>query len=97
MIDLTKESRKGQEAKRILENDLVRETLDGMRQAIMQKWQDAPINDREGQHELKIMFKLLTDFENNLKNLMKSGQYADFEIEAQKKREQQREKIKRFA
>ena len=97
MIDLTKDARRGQEAKRLIEHELIRETLDGMRQAIIDKWENAPISDREGQHELKLMMKLLNDFEGNFKTIIRSGQLADFEIESQRKREQQREKIKKWA
>lgn len=90
------ESRRGHEAKRIIEHELVRETLDGMKQAILAKWEHAPIADRESHHELKIMLKLLNDFEGNLKAIIRSGELADFEIESEKKRQAIKDRAKRF-
>jgi len=43
------------------------------------------------------MLKLLNDFEGNFKTIIRSGQLADFEIASQRKREQQMEKIKKWA
>lgn len=96
-MSLREESKRGEEARRLLENPLFREAIDGIKSAIVQKWQEAPIMDREGQHELKLMLKLANDFEANIIRVMNSGKVADFELESMRKRQELQDKVKRYA
>lgn len=91
------ESRRGHEAERILQNEIFREAMDGILDAILHKWMDCPIADIQGQHELKLMHKIAKDFEANITRVMKSGQMADFEIASIRKRDELKAKVKRYA
>lgn len=75
------ESQRGHEARRLMENPLYREAIDSMREGIVQKWRSAPIRDREGMHELKLMDKLLSDLEAYIRQIAETGKMADIQLE----------------
>lgn len=84
------ESVRGHEANQILEHPLFREAIDTMRQAIIDKWRAAPIRDREGMHELKLMDKLLSDLEGYFKHIAETGKMAEIQLEQARKVEKLR-------
>ncbi len=59
--------------------------MKAVRDGIIEKWEAAPIRDIDGQHELKLMLKLLGDLQNNIKNFVDSGKLAKIEIEEDRK------------
>ncbi len=83
---LTQELDRGSRAKDILENELYRESWDTVEQALIQKWRDCPIRDKEGQHELKLMLKLLQDAKGHLERVMESGKLAESRLQQLKQR-----------
>lgn len=95
-MNLHQISQKGHEAERLLENPLLKEALDSMNIAIHQKWEDSPLTDTQGQHELRLMLKLMKDFEGNLKRFVQDGKMARFELETIKKRDELDAKVRRF-
>ncbi len=80
-LDVTR----AQQAKHLLDNPIYQESIKSVREAIIKAWSDAPIRDIDGQHELKLMLKLLTDLENNILRVVNDGKIAQIEIERQKK------------
>lgn len=80
-LDVTR----AQQAKHLLDNPIYQESIKSVREAIIKAWSDAPIRDVDGQHELKLMLKLLTDLENNILRAVNDGKLAQIEIERQKK------------
>lgn len=96
-MNLKEIAQKGHDADRLLENPLLREALDSMKAAIVQKWEESPLTDTQGQHELRLMLKLLKDFEGNLKRFVQDGKMADFEIDTIRKRDELKAKVKRYA
>lgn len=87
---------KGNRADDLLKNEVFTEALANLRQAILNKWQECPIRDLEAQHELKLMVKLLADLEANIRAFVQDGKLAQFEIEQQRKRDEQRQKVRRY-
>ena len=81
---LEETSYKGRRAAEIIENPVFKEAWDGLRQAIHDKWESCPVRDVEGQHELKLMLKLMGDLESNLKHFINDGKIADVEISNEK-------------
>lgn len=63
-----------------------------VRDAIIAKWEASPVADVEGQHELRLMRKLLADLEVNIKTVIDTGKLAQVQIE----RESKLDKAKRF-
>lgn len=84
-MEAHEESNRGHEARRILDNPLFREAIDTLREGIIGKWRAAPIRDREGMHELKLMDKLLTDIEGYLRSVLDTGKMADIQLEKERK------------
>ena len=95
-MNLNQRAKKGREAQQLLSNEIFSEALSNLRQAIYQKWQVCPVRDKEGQSELHLMNKLLTDLEKNIKAFVTDGVAAEFEIEHQKKQEKLKEKLGKF-
>ena len=89
-------SDKGNRADELLNNEVFKDALANLRNAIVAKWQECPVRDVEAQHELKLMTKLLTDLEANIRVFIQDGQMAVFEINEQRKRDEQRRKVQRF-
>lgn len=75
------EYRRGEQARLILENEIYTEAFEGVRAALISKWEDAPIRDIEGQKELKLMLKLLKDVQANIQHVMNTGKLAKNMIE----------------
>lgn len=71
---------RGEAAKRLLDDPLLIEAFDGIRKAILEKIEDAPIRDRDGVHELKLMLKLLKDVRSHLELAIANGKVASFRI-----------------
>ena len=85
MDKLRQEINRSEEAKRILDSEMFQAAEQGVRAAIMHKWATSPIADREGQHELRLMLKLLDDLLLNFKAALNDGVLARVEITRQSK------------
>lgn len=60
---MTQEERldRGIKAERIINDPLYADAYEQVKAAILSAWESAPVRDREGQHELKLMLKALGD------------------------------------
>ena len=81
---------KGTRAEQLLGSDVYRDGVKGVRQAIFDTWASSPIRDHEGQHELRLMMKLLDDLEGHIVAMVNTGKLAKAQIE-------QENKLKEFA
>jgi hypothetical protein len=77
-------------AKAVLELPAFQEAVANVRAAITTQWATSPIRDTEGQHELRLMLKLLDDLMLNLKSALNDGHIARIEIERQNKLDRMR-------
>lgn len=75
------ELRRGDMARQIIENPIYSEAWQSVRDGIIWAWESAPIRDKEGQNELKLMLKLLTDVKRNVETVMQTGKLAKIQIE----------------
>lgn len=80
-MDSSEELRRGDLAQMVLENPIYIESMQTVRETLIQAWESAPIRDTEGQHELKLMLKLLTDLQRNIEDVMQTGKLAKIQIE----------------
>ena len=55
--------------------------FDALRLAIISQWENSPIRDKEGQNELRLMRKLLSDLEANIKTVIDTGKMARVQIQ----------------
>ena len=89
-MSLEQEAGQGLQAERLLED--LSPYLAMVREAIVQKWESSPVGDKEGQHELRLMRKLLGDVEANIKTAIETGKLARIQIE----QESMLDKAKKF-
>lgn len=84
-MSLENELQRAEQARQILNNELYQETVAIVRQAIIDKWIAAPMRDREGQHELKLMLKLLGDLAAHIETTMQTGKMAELQLESERR------------
>lgn len=80
-MELSEEVQRGDMATAVLENPIYAESWESVRNGIIAAWESAPIRDKEGQNELKLMLKLLTDVRRNVETVMNTGKMAKIQIE----------------
>lgn len=82
---LSDELRRGEQARQLLQNEIYQDAIAQVRQAIIDKWISAPMRDIEGQHELKLMLKLLGDVTGYLQTTMETGKMAQIQVESERR------------
>lgn len=85
MSNLLEEAQKGREAEQLIEHPVYKEAFANVRAGIINAWAEAPLRDKEGAHELKLMLKLLTDVEMNIKRVVDTGKMATIQLEREQK------------
>ena len=84
-MNLNEESQRGQNAEKLLGNELFAEAFDKLREAILTSIEEAPIRDKEGVHELKLMLKVLKDVKGHIIQVVETGKMASIQIMEQEK------------
>lgn len=84
----------GIQADRLM-NDL-KPYLEVVKGAILTKWETSPVGDKEGQHELRLLRKLLNDLEINIKTAIETGKLASIQIERESLLERAKNNIRKF-
>ena len=82
---LSDELRRGEQARQLLQNEIYQDAIAQVRQAIIDKWISAPMRDIEGQHELKLMLKLLGDVTGYLQTTLETGKMAQIQVESERR------------
>jgi len=94
-MNVYEEEARGRQATELLENPMYREAVDTLRQSLVDKWLSSPVRDIEGQHELRLMTKLLGDIEVYITNIANTGKMAAIQqVERLKKYGMNRNKIR---
>lgn len=71
---------KAARAKALIEDPVLKDAFESVRMALLERFESCPIRDREGQHEIKLMLKLLTDVHANLNSVINSGKVIEYNI-----------------
>jgi hypothetical protein len=95
-LKLLKESERGTRARLLLESEPYKEAVGKVRAGIIDRWSKSPVADKEGQHELRLMLKLLDDLEGNIKAVANDGVLADVLIAQEKEKESRLKRILKF-
>lgn len=72
-------------ADRILNDELYKESFECVRQALLAKFEAAPIGDVEGIAQVRLCLKLLKDVRANLEAAVRDAKIEEFNIEQKKK------------
>lgn len=70
------EAHRGDEAARLLENDLLREALDAIDAEVVSQWQECPARDKEGKEALWQLMKTAQKFRRILTGHIETGKLA---------------------
>lgn len=71
-----KEIKRGGDAEQLLNNALFVEAFTTVEDAIINKWKTSPVRDVDGQHELRLMLKLLADVKGYVVEVAQTGKLA---------------------
>jgi hypothetical protein len=66
----------GSRAQRLLEDPVLTKAFADVRAGIIERWENTPLRDTTGAHELKLMLKLLNDVRGNLELAITDGKLA---------------------
>lgn len=80
-MSLQDDIERGTKAERLLKDDTLIQAFADVSAAIHDKWEQSPIRDVEGQHELKLMLRLLGDVRANLERALQDGKLAAQELQ----------------
>lgn len=86
-MSLQTELRRGELARQLQQNELYVEAFDTVKQAIIDKWIQCPVRDHEGQHELKLMLKLLGEVTGYVDQVMQTGKMAEIQLQNERRME----------
>lgn len=87
---LRKEIDRGAKAEKWLRDEMYVEAVEAVRAAIIGKWSASPLRDMEGQHELRLMLKLLDDVTGYVRKAAKDGQFAVAQLERERRNVRER-------
>ncbi len=79
-MTLHEEIQAASEAKRLLQEPALVKAFADVEAAITQRWATSPLRDTEGQHELRLMLKLLGDVRASLEQAVSNGSFAANEL-----------------
>lgn len=94
-MSLEYDASEGNRAERIL-SDII-PYFDMVEVAILDTWKKSPVSDEKGQHELRLMIKLLSDVKANLKTVIDTGKLAKVTIERDNLIDKAKNAVRRFA
>ena len=77
---LLKDRDAGYRAKTVIDDPAFQAAYKAVRDAIVESWEQCPIRDREGAHELKLMLKIHKDIEGHLRKAVEQGVFATKEL-----------------
>lgn len=84
-MSTSEELRRGEQARLLLQNEMYVDAVAQVKQAIIDKWMQAPLRDKEGHHELKLMLKLLGDLTGYISTAMETGKMASIQLEQERR------------
>jgi hypothetical protein len=76
---------RAEKAQRILNDPIFQESFESVRQALLTKFETAPVNDTEGMAKIRLCLKLLSDVKANLVSVLNDGKVAEFEMQEKKR------------
>jgi hypothetical protein len=84
-MNLHADLEKGGRADQLIKSEAYQDAFKGVRQAILETWASSPIRDSEGQHELRLMLKLLEDLNGHIVSMVNTGKLAAAQIQHENK------------
>jgi len=79
-MDLNKQVSRGQQAKELLENPLLQDSLKAIRNKLDTEWKNSPLRDVEGREKIFFLVKALDELEVMLISEMETGKLASQQL-----------------
>jgi len=79
-MDLQKQVSRGQQAKELLENPLLQDSLKAIRNNLDTEWKNSPLRDVEGREKIFFLVKALDELEAMLISEMETGKLASQQL-----------------
>jgi hypothetical protein len=79
-LDLNKQISRGQQAKDILENPLLQDSLKAIRNKLDTEWKNSPLRDVEGREKIFFLVKAIDELEAMLISEMETGKLASEQL-----------------
>lgn len=79
---------RGREAQQILESAVFKESLQMIKDAVVQNWRDCPVRDKEGQLLLLQLAKVTDKFEGLIVGVVEQGKMAQHRIDLDSMRDE---------
>jgi hypothetical protein len=76
----------GSKAERLLADETLSKAFTDVENAIVERWKAAPLRDKDGAHELRVMVKLLGDVRACLEMAVQNGKLAAEELRLSKEK-----------
>jgi hypothetical protein len=84
-METREESNEGQEAKRILESEVFKDSMQTLSDGYMSEWVNSELGDTERRETVFVKLRILADFVNELQTVLQTGQLADEQIRQEEK------------
>lgn len=94
-MSLNKEIAEGNRAELLLSD--LKPYFNMVEVAILDTWKKSPVSDEKGQHELRLMIKLLNDLQANIKTAIDTGKLAKIQVERDNIIDMAKNVVRRFA
>lgn len=92
---LEEQIQRGTKADALLTDPDLSAAFDSVRQAILDKIEQAPLRDADGVHQLRLMLKLLRDVRANLETAVRDGKMAAHKLKIEQERGSLLDRFKR--
>jgi hypothetical protein len=79
-MNLPEQVSRGAEAQSLLQHPFVQDAFKAVETAIHEQWANCPVRDVEGQHELRLMLKLVQDVKSVFELAVHDGRMASEEL-----------------
>lgn len=79
-MSLTTDIERANRAKQLLDDPMLTEAFESVRTAIHNLWEETPLRDAQGAHELRLMLKLLGDLRAVFEIALADGELAAMKL-----------------
>ena len=87
-MNLSKDIRRGEEARRLLENELLTEAFDVLEKAILHKFSTCNIHNTADMHNLRLMLDAGRLYRGYLEEIVKTGKLSTLQLEQERKQDE---------
>jgi len=76
---------RSEKARQFLEDEMIKEALDAIRDKIIQQWADTPIKDTEMREKIWMMFNIHKNFIERIREHIETGKLASLQLKQGKR------------